>query len=98
MEMTTLPKYWYSTISVLPDPEAGERVVSALIVGTERWARLDYLENLPKLACLLPASDLRFFRDVLGWMQGRVQRPEDFFSLGLSLGSHFAISEPRALV
>lgn len=95
--MTDLPRYWYTVVSALPDPETEERVNVALIVGGDRWAKVDYVEQLPKLSCLVTDADLRLFRAAITGLERRVHSPEDLYAAAAQLGPHFHLAEPREL-
>lgn len=95
--MKQLPEYWYAVISALPDPELGERVNVALMLGINRWARIEFIDELPKLSCLTLERDISLFRSALSALAGRVSSAEDYFGLSIRLGPHFDVSEPREL-
>jgi hypothetical protein len=97
LAVNQLPTYWYAVISALPDPELGERVNVALMLGTNRWAKIEFIDDLPKLSCLALERDLPLFRSALNALAGRVNSAEDYFGLGIRLGPHFEVSSPREL-
>jgi hypothetical protein len=84
-------------VSALPDPEAGDRVSVAIIVGDARRAQVDFLENLPKLACLAPTGTLSMYKSILQAIQSRVENPSQFWGLAATIGPHFDLSTPREL-
>jgi len=95
--MTNLPRYWFSVVSALPDPEAIERVNVAIAVGDYNRVRIHYLNDLPKLACLVSPNQVKVFRAVLAGLAERVRTPEDYFLASKTLGPHFHVEAPREL-
>jgi hypothetical protein len=97
MAVNQLPAYWYAVISALPDPELGERVNVALMLCSHRWAKIEFIDELPKLSCLALERDLTLYRTVLNSLVSKVNSAEDYFGLSMRLGPHFEVSQPREL-
>lgn len=92
-----LPRYWYSVVYALPNPELGDRVSVALVVSDDDECSLDFIPHLPKLGCIVNSNLFSFFKQQLEIIKSYINNSDQFLNLPARSGPHFQFSPPREL-
>lgn len=88
---------WFSVVSVMPNPETGERVNVAMLFQRGRHLWLEYDADLPRLGCLVERDEIAIYESVLESAKSRLPAELDQVTIEHLFGPHFKVSEPRPL-